>query len=172
MATSTALPVNVDNGRQPKYLGMIIGTQDKQSNLVFQPQFTPKEMLEFGVFGGWYFEGDIDEYPFEWFENAKLSSDGYDVALNCFGVTAGLSRAEWKAKGWITPEDPLGWFQWYCRYSLGRRISGVDSYQIGRWKAFGPRHIGGIRANCEPIDLDCRPRQRQALLQWAYDPFI
>ena len=98
MATNTALPVNVDNGRQPKYLGMIIGTQDKQSNLVFQPQFTPKEMLEFGVFGGWYFEGDIDEYPSEWFENAKLSSDGYDVAHNCFGVTAGLSRAEWKAK--------------------------------------------------------------------------
>jgi len=138
----------------------------------FAPQLTPREMLEHGVFGGWYFEGDHKEYPAEWFENARLSTDGFDVRLNCFGIASGLSRAEWQAKGWITPEDPLGWFQWYCRYTLGRRLPEVDAFQIGRWKAFGPRHIGGIKKGCEPFDLSCRRRQRQALLQWAYDPFF
>lgn len=138
----------------------------------FRPDLTPERMLELGVFGGWYFEGRHDEFPADWFENAKLSPDGFDADLNCFGVQAGQSRREWQAKGWITPEDPLGWFQWYCRYSLGRRIEGIDAFQIRRWKAFGPRHIGGIRANCHPGDPHCRPRQRQALLQWAYDPFV
>ena len=138
----------------------------------FSPQLTPKDMLEKGVFGGWYFEGDHSEYPADWFENAKLSPNGFDVSLNCFGIESGLSRAEWQAKGWITPEDPLGWFQWYCRYTLGRRLPEVDAFQIARWKAFGPRHLGGIRKNCEPYNFSCRRRQRQALLQWAYDPFF
>lgn len=129
-------------------------------------------MLAYGVFGGWYFEGDLSEFPADWSADAKLSSNGFDVSLNCFGVRAGQSRAEWQRKGWITPEDPLGWFQWYCRYTLGRRLPAVDRFQIGRWKAFGPRHLGGLRANCEPMDLDCRRGQRQALLQWAYDPFV
>ena len=53
---------------------------------------------------------------------------------------------------------------------MGRRITDVDRFQISRWKAFGPRHMGAIRANCEEQDFDCRRRQRQALLQWAYDP--
>ena len=138
----------------------------------FSPTLTPKEMLELGVFGGWYFEGRHDEYPKTWFAKAKTSSDGFDIALNCFGVAAGLSRAEWQARGWITRDDPLGWFQWYCRYTLGRRLPGVDDFQIARWRAFGPRHIGGIRKNCEPGDISCRRRQRQALLQWGYDPFF
>lgn len=139
----------------------------------FAPALSPKRMLELGVFGGAYFDGtDIGEFPADWFANARLSDHGFDVELNCFGIESGLSRAEWQAKGWITPEDPLGWFQWYCRHTAGRRIPGVDSFQIGRWRAFGPRHIGGIRRNCEPGDLSCRRRQRQALLQWGYDPFF
>lgn len=125
-----------------------------------------------GVFGGWYFEGNIAEYPASWFRKARLSAAGFDVSLNYFGVTAGQSREEWQRKGWITSEDPLGWFQWYCRYSMGRRIDDVDRIQIGRWKAFGPRHKGAIRAHCEPMDLHCRRRQRQALLQWAFDPIF
>ena len=75
-------------------------------------------------------------------------------------------------RGWITKEDPLGWFQWYCRYTIGRRIHDIDNFQINRWAAFGPRHIGGIKANCEPNNILCRPRQRQALLHWVYNPFI
>ena len=138
----------------------------------FKPQLTPKEMLELGVFGGWYFKGNIEEYPEEWFENARLSENGFDVSLNYFEIESGLPMEEWIKKGWITKEYPLGWFQWYCRFSLGRRIDRVDQFQIKRWKAFGPRHIGGIKANCEEGDIYCRPRQRQALLQWAYDPFI
>ena len=112
------------------------------------------------------------QYPRSWFKKAKLSNDGFNEKLNYFEIRSGQTMSVWKEKGWITPEDPLGWFQWYCRYFLGRRIHGVDEFQIKRWKAFGPRHIGGITSNCEKGDIFCRPRQRQALLQWSYDPFI
>ena len=138
----------------------------------FNPQRTPKEMLKLGVFGGYYFEGKHSEYPKDWFKDAKLSNTRYDINLNCFKINSGLSRKEWTKRGWITKEDSLGWFQWYCRYTMGRRILNIDNIQIKRWKAFGPRHIGGIKSNCEPGNIDCRPRQRQALLHWAYDPFI
>ena len=138
----------------------------------FNPQLTPKEMLKLGVFGGYYFEGKHSEYPKDWFKDAKLSNTGYDINLNYFKINSGLSRKEWTKRGWITKEDSLGWFQWYCRYTMGRRIPNIDNIQIKRWKAFGPRHIGGIKSNCEPRNIDCRPRQRQALLHWAYDPFI
>ena len=109
-------------------------------------------MLELGVFGGWYFGTEIDEYPKNWFKKAKLSSNKFDVSLNYFGIKAGLSRLEWKTKGWIFPEDPLGWFQWYCRYTMGRRIPSIDRIQIERWKMFGPRHIGAIKKNSKPGD--------------------
>ena len=69
-------------------------------------------------------------------------------------------------------EDPRGWFQWYCRYAIGRRISEIDIIQINRWKAYGPRHIGGIKKNCPKKFFNCRKKQRQALLQWAYNPFF
>ena len=138
---------------------------------LFKPQLTPKKMLEMGVFGGSYFGNKIKEYPKSWFKNAKLSK-AFDVKKNYFRVKAGLTRKEWLNKGWIFKEDPLGWFQWYCRYTLGRRLPKVDVFQIKRWRSFGPRHIGGIEANCQKGDIFCRPRQRQALLQWAYDPFI
>jgi hypothetical protein len=138
----------------------------------FEPELTPKEMLEHGVFGGWYFEGAHGEFPKSWLKKAKLSDDGFDISLNCFGIESGQSRAIWQEKGWITVDDPLGWFQWYCRYAMGRRLPGVDDYQIKRWRAFGPRHAAQIRKNCEPGDIFCRRRQRQGLLQWAYDPFI
>ena len=105
-------------------------------------------------------------------KKAKISSNGFDETLNCFGINAGLTREEWNKKGWIFPEDPLGWFQWYCRYTIGRRLPEIDEIQISRWCAFGPRHIGGIKKNCEKGDLNCRKRQRQALLQWGYNPFF
>ena len=138
----------------------------------FSPELSPKEMLELGVFGGWYFGNDVEEYPKSWFKKAKISKEGFDVKLNYFGVKSGQSRLEWKSKGWIFPEDPLGWFQWYCRYKTGRRAFEMDKIQIKRWKAFGDRHAPAVRKNCEEGDFSCRKRQRQALLQWAYDPFF
>ena len=137
----------------------------------FSPELSPKEMLELGVFGGWYFGNDIDEYPKSWFKKAKKSENGFDVELNYFKIKSGQSRLEWQSKGWIFPEDPLGWFQWYCRYTNGRRVKGMDEVQIQRWLNF-TRHVKAIIKNCEKNDLTCRRRQRQAILQWAYDPFI
>ena len=133
----------------------------------FQPQLTPKEMLELGVFGGKYLTDCQAEFPNEWFSAAKLSSDGYDAELNLFGIRASQSLEEWQRKGWIWEDDPRGWFQWYCRYYMGRRCAD-DERQIKRWKNMR-RHVAQIKKNCEPYEFDCRPRQRQALLHWAYD---
>ena len=137
---------------------------------LFKPQLTPKKMLELGVFGGAYFGLSIKEYPKSWFINAKISTN-FDVNLNRFKVKSGLSRKEWQEKGWIFKQDPLGWFQWYCRFSNGRRILHIDEIQIKRWKNF-TRHVIAIKKNCETVDLSCGRRQRQAILQWAYNPFI
>jgi hypothetical protein len=133
----------------------------------FQPELTPKEMLELGVFGGKYMTDCAAEFPKDWFRNAKLSPERHDPALNFFGVSASQPLSVWRQKGWICPEDPRGWFQWYCRYYMGRRCLD-DERQIKRWRAIR-RHVAQIRKHCRPGDLACRRRQRQALLQWAYD---
>ena len=145
--------------------------QKEQIYKLFKPQITPKKMLSLGVFGGSYFnKKQIKEFPKSWFKNAKLSKN-FDVNLNRFRVKSGLSREHWIEKGWIFKEDPLGWFQWYCRFCNGRRVIHIDEIQIKRWKNFR-RHVLAIKKNCEIGDLGCRRRQRQAILQWAYDPFI
>lgn len=138
---------------------------------LFKPDLTPKQMLEYGVFGGSYLGNTIDEFPKSWFNNAKLSKT-FNYKLNYFQISSGLTLKEWEKRGWIMKEDPRGWFQWYCRFSNGRRILEIDKIQITRWKAFGPRHIGGIKKNCQKKNISCRKKQRQALLQWAYDPFF
>lgn len=134
----------------------------------FKPDLTPKQMLEMGVFGGVYFTGDEKEFPKSWFKKAKLSPDGEKHAeLNYFKVNASKPLKYWQKKGWIREQDPKGWFQWYCWYYIGRR-SLDDERQIARWKAM-KRHVAQVEKNCERGDLGCRPRQRQALLHWAYD---
>jgi len=149
-------------------------TKKKFDNLdfykIFKPQLTPKKMLDLGVFGGAYFGLKIKEYPKSWFAKTKISKN-FDVNSNRFKVKSGLPREHWIKKGWIFKEDPLGWFQWYCRFSMGRRIPHIDEIQIKRWKNF-IRHVKAIKKNCEEGNLRCRRRQRQAILQWAYDPFI
>lgn len=135
----------------------------------FKPHLTPPEMLELGVFGGLYFGDKPDEFPKEWFKNAKLSDDGErHKELNYYGVNASQPLSVWQEKGWIHKDDPRGWFQWYCRYYLGRRHED-DERQIKRWKAI-TRHAKQIANNCRAGDQYCRPRQRQAILHWAYDP--
>jgi hypothetical protein len=134
----------------------------------FTPELTPRDMLRLGVFCGKYMTDTRDEFPTHWFTRAKLAPNRRDCSLNCFGVDASQPLSVWRAKGWIHPDDPRGWFQWYCRYYMGRRMPEEDRRQIKRWKAIR-RHIAQIKHNCEPGDLTCRPRQRQALLHWAYD---
>ena len=133
----------------------------------FTPELTPAEMLELGVFGGKYMTDCRDEFPASWFKGAKLCAERHDPRLNCFGVNASQSLAVWRRNGWIHKQDPRGWFQWYCRYYMGRR-SGDDQRQIRRWRAIA-RHVSAIRKNCEAGDLECRRKQRQAVLHWAYD---
>ncbi|MFT7507541.1 MAG: hypothetical protein ACI92I_000701 [Acidimicrobiales bacterium] len=134
----------------------------------FKPHLTPQEMLEMGVFGGLYFGDKPSEFPKVWWKNAKLSSDGEQhKELNYYEEKASQPLSVWKDKGWIHKDDPRGWFQWYCRYYMGRRHED-DKRQIKRWKAI-TRHASQIAHNCRPGDQYCRPRQRQAILHWSYD---
>ena len=134
----------------------------------FKPELTPKQMLSLGVFCGKYMRDTKKEYPNDWFTKAKFAKAERDCNLNFFRVNASQPLKVWQKNGWIYKDDPRGWFEWYCRYFMGRRIKGEDERQIGRWIKMR-RHIGQIKKNCRKGDLACRPKQRQALLHWAYD---
>lgn len=134
----------------------------------FKPDLTPKQMLALGVFGGVYMRDCVKEFPKDWFTRAKFAKGARDAKINLFKINASQPLSVWKKKGWIFKDDPRGWFQWYCRYYMGRRLPKEDARQIRRFHAIR-RHSGQIAANCTPGDMFCRPRQRQALLHWAYD---
>jgi len=163
-----ARTVTVNDRMQTGYRYELVGPIGRNFDPEFDPDLTPKEMLRLGVFGGKYLTDCQDEFPGSWFSQAKLSPDRADPTLNYFGVSASQPLAEWRRKGWIFRDDPRGWFQWYCRYYMGRRLPQEDARQIKRWKAMR-RHVRQIQQYCEPGDISCRRRQRQALLHWAYD---
>lgn len=152
---------------QSGYTYVLSEPTGKNFDSEFKPDLTPKQMLQMGIFGGKYLNDCQSEFPKNWFENAKLSPEKSDPQQNYFKVEASQPLSEWERKGWINKQDPRGWFQWYCRYYLGRR-SEDDQRQIKRWKAM-TRHIAQIKKNCTPGDMNCRKKQRQALLHWAYD---
>jgi hypothetical protein len=159
--------VVVNDKMQKNYRYHLAEPVGKNFDPDFRPELTPKKMLELGVFGGKYMTDCMDEFPDDWFKNAKLSLEGKNTDLNYFKVDASQPLPIWQKKGWINPQDPRGWFQWYCRYYMGRRTRD-DERQIKRWKMM-KRHIAQIKKNCKSRDLACRARQRQALLHWAYD---
>lgn len=163
--------IRVNDKMQQNYTYERIAPIGKEFDIRFQPAFTPPQMLELGVFEGHYLNDCQSEFPHEWFENAALSAQQANTTLNCFRVKSRLSLQEWQKRGWIVGPDPRGWFQWYCRYYMGRRIPEVDRIQINRWLSF-KRHKAQIEKNCMPLDFKCRIRQRQALLQWAYNPLF
>ncbi len=171
--------VEVNDLMQKDYVYTLSAPVGQNFDSEFKPELTPKEILELGAFGGKYMTDCAPEFPKDWFENAKLakypikrykgSQTIRDKSLNYFKINASQPLAVWRKKGWINEEhDPRGWFQWYCRYYMGRRLPGEDARQIARWKAIR-RHIAQVKKNCRAMDIYCRPRQRQALLHWAYD---
>lgn len=160
--------VTVSDKMQTRYSYVLSAPMGKKFDPGFHPELTPKQMLKLGVFGGKYMTDCQEEFPADWYVQAKLCPKFHDPGLNYFGLNASQPLSVWKKKGWIYEEDPRGWFQWYCRYYMGRRIPGEDDRQIRRWKAMN-RHIAQVRKNCWAGDKRCRTRQRQALLHWAYD---
>jgi hypothetical protein len=164
----TKRTITVNDKMQRGYRYVLSEPSGRNFDPDFKPDLTPKEMLHLGVFGGKYMTDCRNEFPAAWFAGAKLSPRAYDSSLNYFSVKASQPLSVWRERGWIHPDDPRGWFQWYCRYYMGRRMKDEDLRQIGRWRAMR-RHVLQIKRNCEPCDLACRRRQRQALLHWAYD---
>ena len=158
----------VNDKMQKNYRYEVTEPMGKNFSPNFKPELSPKEMLELGVFGGRYLRDSQNEFPADWFKKAKLAKDKSDKKLNYFGVSASMPLKHWQDKNWIFKEDPRGWFQWYCRYYLGRRLPKEDERQIKRWRAI-KSHVIAIKNNCRSGDLKCRPRQKQAVLHWAYD---
>ncbi len=168
MARKKSTIVHVNDRMQTGYVYELVETVGRNFHPEFKPDLTPKELLALGVFGGKYMTDCRNEFPKSWFTHAKLSPEKKDSSINFFKVDASQPLSVWRKKGWIYKDDPRGWFQWYSRYYMGRRIPGEDERQIQRWKAMR-RHIAQIERNCRAGDVHCRPRQRQALLHWAYD---
>jgi hypothetical protein len=161
--------VTVNDKFQKGYKYQLVEPAGRNFHPDFKPDLTPKQMLALGVFGGKYMTDCKEEFPKDWFTRAKLSPEHRDDTLNFFHKRASQPLKVWQEKGWINEEhDPRGWFQWYCRYYMGRRLPVEDERQIKRWKAIS-RHISQIWKNCRSKDLTCRPTQRQAVLHWAYD---
>jgi hypothetical protein len=187
------LSIEVKNSMVSDYRYVLQEAPGTNFSPEFQPYFSPAQMLRLGVFEGKYLNDCLTEFPSEWFLDAialdKLRPEGADVSVNLFQIHSRLPLPEWYKKGWIPSSsktkaaqypalsdpnlnvDERGWFQWYCRYWMGRRIPVLDTIQIKRWKAF-VRHEGGVKHNCPKGDLMCRPRQRQALLQWSRNPYV
>lgn len=162
--------VVVNDKMQKQYRYVLTEPIGRNFDSRFKPELTPKQMLSLGVFGGVYMRDCAKEFPSDWFVNAKFQKNNNykrNPKINFFGVNASQSLSTWRKNAWIHPQDPRGWFQWYCRYYMGRR-SEDDERQIKRWIAMR-RHVSQIVNNCRVGDYLCRRKQRQAVLHWAYD---
>ena len=171
MGTGAKAVVRVSDKMQTGYSYELTARAGKDFAPDFKPELTPAEMLALGVFGGVYMRDCVKEFPKSWFKSAKFSprTDNKQLKeLNYFGMNASQPLSVWRAKGWIYKDDPRGWFQWYCRYYMGRRLPEEDRRQINRWKNFR-RHVAQVIKNCPRGDDTCRPKQKQSLLHWAYD---
>jgi len=165
-----------------------------RSEITFKPNKSPKQVFKEGAFGGTYFRpiyssvtgknytanNATKEYPSSWFtgidKDKMVTSSTYSKKINKYGVKCGSSLEAWEESNWIVKQDPYGWFQWYCRYYMGRR-SEDDERQIKRWLALtGPNGRFKRRLMNEIIkkkkrynDVSVSPVIRQVLLHWGYE---
>lgn len=160
----------VNNRMQTDYKYTLSENAGENFDENFTPKYTPGEMLKMGVFEGKYCNDQIGEFPQEWYLDAldNLSPEGADVKCNYFsGYKSRQSLQVWQEKKWVPcaddDKDLRGWFEWYMRYWIGRRIPHIDQIQISRWKKF-KRHYVQIKK----APFNKRQRQRQACLQWAW----
>jgi len=174
-----------------------IPKKDKNGDLIFddypdfKPNLTPKEVFEMGSFGGTYFrpiyssiiKSKLKDQHLEfkkWFTKLDVSkyvtNNTCNVSVNKYNVKAGSSLDEWEKSGWITKHDPYGWFQWYCRFYMGRRCED-DKRQINRWIKYASEKSGRWRIRLVNLCKDNKsnynnytisPIIRQGLQQWAF----
>ena len=181
----TGKKINVKNRMQSKYsytLSFNAGTNltkgglDEKGRMIrymyFKPKYSPGKMLSMGIMGGKYCNDQILEFPSNWYKNInKFSPEFNNPKLNYFGVNSRQSLQEWRRKKWIpllkTDKDNRGWFEWYCRYWLGRRQPDIDAMQIKRWTSF-VRHYKQFLNQTKGRGNKTHPKRRQALLQWSY----
>lgn len=163
-----AKQITVNDIMQKGYVYELVEPMGENFHPEFNPELTPKQMLSIGVFGGKYMTDCANEFPKDWYKDAKLCKEKHDETINYFGINASQPLAVWRKNGWIHEEDPRGWFQWYCRYYMGRRIPFEDERQIKRWKSYR-RHLVQVKKNCPKGVFECRKKQKQSLLHWAYD---
>lgn len=151
-------------------LGLVVSTEARNNwDAAFAPSYTPEEMLKKGIFEGKYIN-NIQGLPSHWYKLNKVlgKDDEPDPSINAFGVKSRQSLSVWKENKWIKT-DKNGWFEWYCKYFLGRRLGDEDKWQINRWRSFVARHQGQIDKSADKNNLKKRTKQRQGLLQWGWD---
>jgi hypothetical protein len=162
-----------------------------RSHSDFKPNLSPEEVLRMGSFGGTYFRtiassvtGKVHvdahlELPAQWISGLNVSkciaSPTYDAKVNKYKVKSGQDLRDWEESGWIVPQDPFGWFQFYCRFFQGRRTDD-DDRQIsrwcacagdkGRWKANLAHKVASSGKDVD--DPSISPVVRQTLQHWGY----
>lgn len=204
--TKQPLPVKEECVEMSKYDSSLIPDRKSNGDLVFSdhpeftPNLTPEEVIRLGSFGGTYFraihsnvakrsftaEEALEDLPKEWFTGLNMeglvTSDVYNSKVNKYKAKCGQGLTEWESSGWITEHDPYGWFQWYCRFYLGRRCAD-DARQIkrglgvmgerGRWRRYlankcleDPRAHHSLKTVLNDVSIS--PKVRQLLQHWGF----
>ena len=133
--------IEVNDKMQSAYRYELVAPVGEKFFKEFSPFYSPRRMLEMGVFEGKYCNDCTNEFPEAWYRNAKTSQTP-DPTLNYFGVKSRQPLSVWQKNGWIYGPDPRGWFQWYC--SAGACPKSTAS------KSSAGRHLPGMPVKSAP----------------------
>ena len=116
---------------------------------------------------------DIRKYLKEFLSDKRVIEVNpilWQIILNTFILTFRPSKtARAYKKIWMKEEDtsPLRYYTISQTEKVNKEI-GNENLIID----YAMRHVTAIKKNCEHGDIHCRRKQRQAILQWAYNPYI